>query len=324
MGIGVLGYKRRVSGEHRLKSLRGLVLLAGSVRQGQLGAAIGRPGCDLPLEQGVSILESWRREAARLAEVTGTGTLPIRVMLDRAAPEPVGVVRGGVAGVPVGVPDLVPVSVERDPFEYRGTGGVLRDVAVGYGDDELLLVANASQVLTEPFAELAEELARLGGDVGIVSHLDGTPSGIFLIRCGAVRGLPAAGFVDMKEQALPLIARAHSVRVLERRRPAALPTRTLSEYVSALRSHHTRLAGIVADDADPYAEDWESRFAIVEEGAVRHPEARVHDSVVLRGARVEAGAVVVQSLVCAGVDVRRGAMVTDSVMTVVGANGRRK
>jgi hypothetical protein len=140
-----------------------------------------------------------------------------------------------------------------------------------------------------------------------------------------VRGLPAAGFVDMKEQALPLIAKAHSVRVLERRRPAALPTRTLAEYVAALRSHHTRLAGIeVHDDADPYAEDWETRFAIAEAGAVLHPEARVHDSVVLRGGRVDAGAAIVQSLVCGGVEVRRGEMVTDTVLTRAAGNGRRK
>lgn len=325
MGIGVLGYERRVSGEQRFKSLRGLVLLAGSVRQGQLGAAIGRPVCDLPLEEGVSILEFWRREAAGLADGTSTGTLPIRVMLDRASPDPVGVMSVRGAGGPSDVPDLVPVSVERDPFEYRGTGGVLRDLAVGYSDDDLLLVANASQVLTEPFAELAEELGSLGGDVGFVSHLDGTPSGIFLVRCGVVRGLPAAGFVDLKEQALPLIARTHSVRVLERRRPAALPTRTVAEYIAALRSHHARLAGIaVHADGDPYAEDWDNRFAIAEAGAVLHPEARVHDSVVLRGGKVDAGAVVVQSLVCGGVEVRRGDMVADSVLTRAATNGRRK
>ena len=75
---------------------------------------------------------------------------------------------------------------------------------------------------------------------------------------------------------------------------------------------------------DPYAEDWDNRFAIAEAGAVVHPDARVHDSVVLRGGKLDAGAVVVQSLVCGGVEVRRGAMVADSVLTRAAANGKRK
>jgi mannose-1-phosphate guanylyltransferase len=316
MGIGVLGYKRKVvaSGESRAHALRGLVLLAGTVRPGHMGSLIGRPIFDLPLEQGGSILESWRRQAARLADLTAAGTLPIRIMLDRAAPDP----QASVAEDPA-----APVSVERDPFEYRGTGGVLRDLAVGYADDDLLLVANASQVLTEPFAELALELMSIGGDVGIVSHADGSPSGILLVRCGAVRELPAAGFVDMKEQALPMIARHHSVRVLERQRPTALPTRSLSEYVAALRAHHGRLAG-VAEESDPFAEDWETRFAIVEEGGWKHPNARMHDSVVLRGGRVETNAVVVQSLVCGGGEVRRGLMAVDAVVAPPAQKGRRR
>jgi mannose-1-phosphate guanylyltransferase len=319
MTIGVLGYTRKVAGDRRARSLRGLVLLAGSVRRAHMGSVIGRPVFDLPLEQGTTILDSWRREAGRLAETTGGGSLPIRIMLDRAAPEPSSSNLGATDndGVPV-----AQVTVERDPFEYRGTGGVLRDLAVGYYDDDLLLVANASQVLMGSFSDLAMELLALGGDVGIVSHLDGTPSGTLLVRCGALRDLPAAGFVDMKEQALPAIARTHAVRVLERQRPTALPTRNLSEYVAALRAHHARLAGL-PEEADPFAEDWESRFAIVEEGALKHPEARIHDSVVLRGGRLEAGAVVVQSLVCAGAEVRRGEMAVDSLVCPPVRNGQR-
>ena len=34
--------------------------------------------------------------------------------------------------------------VERDQSEYRGTGGVLRDLAQKYEPDDLILVANAS------------------------------------------------------------------------------------------------------------------------------------------------------------------------------------
>ena len=313
MNIGVLGYKRKVVGGNRVRMLRGLVLLAGSVRQGHLASLTGRPIFDLPLEQGVSILDSWRRETARLVEFTGGGSIPIRIMLDRVAPGP---------SRPLSEDAAAPVTIERDPFEYRGTGGVLRDLAVSYSDDDLLLVANASQVLMEPFADLTVELMSVGGDVGIVSHLDGTPSGILLVRCGALRELPPAGFVDMKEQALPIVAKKHGVRVLERQRPSALPTRNLAEYVAALRAHHARLAGNV-EETDPFAEDLEPRFAIVEDGGWKHAEARMHDSVVLSGGRLDAGAVAVQSVVCAGGEVRRGAMAVDTVVARLGRKGRR-
>ena len=50
---------------------------------------------------------------------------------------------------------------------------------------------------------------------------------------------------------------------------------------------------------DPLAEDWRPSFAIAEAGAEVDQTARVHDSVVLAGGVVEAGAVVVRSVVAA-------------------------
>jgi hypothetical protein len=73
----------------------------------------------------------------------------------------------------------------------------------------------------------------------------------------------------------------------------------LSDYVQTLRELHRR----EPDDqnvGDPLAEDWKPTFALSEPGASVDPTARVHDSVVLSGGVVEAGAVVVRSLVCGG------------------------
>ena len=73
--------------------------------------------------------------------------------------------------------------VERDLSEYRGTGGVLRDLAADYDDDDLILVCNAAQILLDPLAAIATALDRKIGDVTLVSHNDGTPSGVQLVAC---------------------------------------------------------------------------------------------------------------------------------------------
>jgi hypothetical protein len=195
------------------------------------------------------------------------------------------------------------VRAERDPSSLRGTGGLLRDLAENYDDDHYLLVASATQVLLEPLSALVGDLAKLGADVCVLSHADGTPSLLMLVRCGTLRWISPVGYVDLKEQALPEIARRFDVKVLDRPAPTGMPVWTREDYVEALRAHHLQRArGRKARDA--FAEDWEQRFSIVEEGACVHPEAVVHDSVVLRGARVEKGAVVVRSLVCPGEVVR--------------------
>jgi len=297
------------------QKLRAVVLLAGSVRQGRLGFQIGRPVFDLPLDQGQTILNYWRHETQGLASAVRHANLPVRILIDRTAPEPPPGSYGPATGA-------APVEVERDPLDFRGTGGVLRDLAARFADDDLLLVANAAQVLMEGLADLTLEMVATRGDVAIISHADGTPSGLLLVRCGALRELPQTGFIDMKEQALPMIAANHQVAVLERKHPSALPVLTLADYITAVRRHHQRRAG-KTHIAGPFAEDWESEFSIVEDGADVHSRARLHDSVVLRGGRVEIDAVLAHSVVCPGGVLRRGQMAVDALVTA-GGNGRQR
>jgi hypothetical protein len=299
-----------------LAKLRALVLLAGAVRPGRLGVSIGRPVFELPLERSQSILDHWRAEAATLGALSGGDAVAVRVMIDQAMPEPAVVSAPGSNG-------LAAVRIERDPFDYRGTGGVLHDLAGEYGDDDLLLVANAAQVLMEPLVGIVKDLAATGGDVSIISHLDGTASGMMLVRCGALRELPGEGFIDMKEQGLSAIAAGRSVMVVHREHPTALPVRTLLGYIEALRAHHRRLAGKAAT-AEPFAENWESAFAIVEEGALVEGSARLHESAVLRGGRVEANAVLVHSVVCPSGVLRRGKMTVDDFVAAGGSGRTRR
>jgi mannose-1-phosphate guanylyltransferase len=128
--------------------------------------------------------------------------------------------------------------------------------------------------------------------------------------------IPSIGYVDLKEQALPLIARKHRVQVIPRARPLALPLRTRADYIRALRWYHR--SPRVEPTTDPFEEDWRPVFALCEQGADVDPSARLHDSVVLAGGRVERGAMVVRSVVCAGGVVERNQTVVDRVVTAAG------
>jgi N-acetylglucosaminyldiphosphoundecaprenol N-acetyl-beta-D-mannosaminyltransferase len=300
-------------GERSLKKLRALVLLGGSVRPTALGLATGRSVLDLPLDDDGSVFTGWLDQAAELAQALGLDDLPVRVMVNQKSPEPNSADPRHYGAF----------RVERDLSEYRGTGGVLHDLAKDYADDDLILVANAAQILMDPLPTIAAALERTGGDVTVVSHEDGTPSGIMLVACKTLRQISEDGYVDMKEQALPQIAARFDVRVLPRRRPTGLPIRTLEDYIQALRYHHRRKGGKKAS-IDPLAEDWNPTFSLIEGGAQVDPAARVHDSVVLKGAVVEAGAVLVRAIVCPEGVLRRDKTAVETFVTAAAERRRRR
>lgn len=291
-----------------LNRLRAMVLLGGSVRSSALSDACGRSLLDLPLDSNGSIFNHWLAQAADLARHAGIEKLPVRVLVNRNAPEP-----SSAAPAYYGH-----FKVERDLSEYRGTGGVLRDLAADYADDDLVLICNAAQILLDPLVAIATALDKKTGDFTIVSHNDGSPSGVMLASCKTLRLIPETGFVDLKEQALAQIAKTYDVTVLHCRRPTGLPVRTMPDYVGAMRAYHHRQAG-TRQSSDPLSEDWMPAFAIVEGGAVVDPRAHVHDAIVLKGAVVEAGAVVVRSIICPGGVVKKDRHAVDQMVCVADA-----
>jgi exopolysaccharide biosynthesis WecB/TagA/CpsF family protein len=286
-----------------LQQVKAVVLLGGSVRPSRLTAAIERSILDLPLEDGRSILSHWQEQVGELRRMVGVGSLPIRVVVDQSSIEPVALEEEGA----------VTVIVERDLSAYRGTGGLLRDLSAEYDDDDVLVVANAAQALMLPLTDLVRSMAELSGDVCLISHADGTPSGLMLIRCKALRKLSQSGYIDMKEQALPAIAKDFKVNHLYQTAVTGLPIRTLEEYVTALQRRYRLSQGKPVPN-DPFAEDRRPTFAIVEKDAEIHADARVHDSIILKGAIVEAGAMVVRSIVCPGGTLAAGETVIDSLV----------
>ncbi len=286
-----------------LKRLKAIILLGGKMRESPLSMAIGRSRLDLPLDESGTILNHWLSQSAELARRVNLENLIVRVTVDQTSHEPK-TIDPRFAHM---------VRVERDQSSFRGTGGLIADIAADYGDDDLLLVGNAHQVLLDPLWAIAAALDHKTGEFTLISHRDGTASGLMLLACRTVRAISRIGYVDLKEQALPTIAKTHDVRVVHCRQPTGLPLFTLADYIVSLQQHYRRRERRRAR-TNPLNEDFNRHFSIVEDGATVAPDAYLHDAVVLRGATVEPGAAAIRSLICPTAVLRRGRLVSDQLV----------
>lgn len=305
--------ERRGEWQSPLRRLRALVLLGGAVRRSSFVEALRRPVATLPLGAKFGVMDLWRSQARRLVSLMDGDRLAVRVVSNDLAATTVPETTEGDGDVDV--------RFEADPQEFRGTGGVLSDIARDYADDDWILVSSAAQVLLEPLddlaCELAEEAAATEGrdpaSVVFFASVEGAASSLFLVRCGALRLISRVGFVDFKEQALPRIAAQTGVRVIVRDRTAALGIRTFEDYTRAIALDFQKLSS-GREESGPFAERWRTAASVVEAGGEVHSAARLHDSVVLKGGVVEEGAIVVRSVVCEGGRVPAGQVVVDTLV----------
>lgn len=255
----------------------------------------------LPVGPEEAISDRWLTHLERAGAAFHWSHKPVRVMVDSGLTVPLN-------RVPA---DSLKVSVEQDPSSFRGTGGLLSDIAAQYDEQASILMGYGSQLVV---SDLAAALARVDerpADVTIFCLENGLPCGLILIRCGVLKGLNPVGYVDLNEQALPEIASRHDVRVIRLPRPLTYPVRTLPSYIHALRQDRRLAAG----DDTPWAERWQATFGLIEPGAQVHESVVLHDSVVLAGAQVEQGAVLVRSVVGPGAVVRGGEPVVDRIVS---------
>ena len=283
------------TGQSILERITEVVLLAGTVRPMSLHQQLGRSGMDLPVDKSRSILNHWQDHITHLAQSLEREFLNTRVMIDWTATAPISAWEKSKSSM----------SIERDPLELRGTGGVLHDLAKRHGDNDYLLVISANQLLFEPLDQLVKDMANMGGDVQLVSYEDGTPAGVTLCRCGTLRDIAPIGFVDLKEQALPVISRHHRTLVLYRKKADVQPLRNISDYIGGLR----RMFGI-----DTTNNVTSPTFNLIEEGASVDPTASLREAVVLRGAKIEKGAVVARSLVTSNAHIKAGQIYVDQII----------
>jgi NDP-sugar pyrophosphorylase family protein len=209
------------------------------------------------------------------------------------------------------------VGIERDPVEFRGTGGVLRDLSQEYDDNQYLLVAHANQLLLRPMTWCVERLLETQGEVRVLAGPRQVPGGMFLFKCGCLRGISKSGYVDMKEQAIPSIAAKYRAQVVLADQMPCHSIRRWKDYLSCVRSQQANGQAQGQEDV-LQREDWQPLFRLTEKGANVSASANVHDSVVLAGGQVQDGATVVRSLIGPGGVVRRGEVVVDRLVT---ANG---
>lgn len=283
----------RISNEH--PAISDVLLLAGGVRPKGFRAQLGRSVLDLPVSGDRRLMDVWREEIGRLSEHFDLDGGGVRVLIDGVSLPPRGRSASSFG---------YDVRVERDSRAYRGTGGVLKDACRDTRDDAYVLVMHASQLMCQPLGPLVERLMACGADVSFPIEPSGEAGGVFLVRAGCLAALPDVGFVDFKEQAIPVIAKRHKVRVAELDAASSLPIRSLHDYVHAVRHDHVRRGG-----------DAGQGVALVEAGARVSETARLHDSVVLAGGRVEAGAILAGSLVTSGGVVRQGRRVVHGLVT---------
>ncbi|MBV8781235.1 MAG: WecB/TagA/CpsF family glycosyltransferase, partial [Phycisphaerae bacterium] len=289
-------------------NIAAFVLLGGTLRPTPFLAAIRRSVLDMPIQDGRRLLAHWQHQAAELAKSENIEQLTMRVLVDHDSTMPAAAAKYGHCDV----------SIERDGARFRGTGGLLRDLAEAYDDDEFLLVANGAQLLTQPLAELVRQLRETEADVSFIAHQDGTPSSVMLIRCATLRSISKNGYVDLKEQALPAIASEFSVVHVDHARPTCLSLRSHKDYLAALRWWHFNHAMQSHEqrNADSVNGSVFSSFCIVEPGASVDPTACLQDCVVLRGARIGPGAVAVRSLFCAGGTLHADETAVDQVVSI--------
>ncbi len=160
------------------------MLLGGTVRPTGLTGAIDRSVLELPITTGRSLLDLWCDQTSQLARMVGR-KLIVRVLIDKDVQPP-----KSVADHP-----QIDLQMQRDPFELRGTGGILKDATADLTDNDYILIAAANQVVSEPLARVAESLAALGGDVAVIAHEEGQPSNIMLLRHGVLKDIPDIGFL---------------------------------------------------------------------------------------------------------------------------------
>lgn len=286
---------RQAIGSEADRRFDAMLLLAGGIASSPLSRAVKRSPLQLPVGPQSTVLSQWCEQTS--ARSFGSN-LPVRLLIDKPSN---GLHPEKVEGV----------SICMDQSEFRGAGGALVDAASELPEQSWVLAAPAAQIMLRPLSQLVSELTRdSSAEVILAANRDGTPGTLLLARVSVLRRIPAVGFVDLKEQALPLLAKYTTVRVHRFRSPIACSIRTPVEYLRAISLHH--------------AASRQGSFALVEPGASTSPHALLRDSVVLTGAQIPPRCVLVRCLVCAGATLTAGQTYVDQTLASAHGVSRRR
>ncbi len=270
------------------------IVLAGGLRPSRLIEQCGCATLDLDLCGGRRVLDLW---TDLIAEVLGKDA-PILVVPSASCP----------------VPDLTHSKARLvvETGDYRGPAGVVRDAVSQIEGDGPVLVVEAARAVTGSLRGLLQTHHARKALATVGRNPDASPAGIYVLQREAIEMVPGRGFMDLKEQLLPKIREVGTVEVVDLDAPGALPLRTRRQFLDAA-SWISR--GIGAESATgiwwtPASGAWSE----IAENARVEPDAQIVDSVVMRGARIGAGALVARSIVCPGCVVAPQDRVVDGVV----------
>lgn len=290
-------------------------MLAGSLRPSPLRAELDESVLRMPLRADYCLLDGWLEA---LSGVEPSAELRIVVtdlrdidtlngMLARPS-------RRQGAGRKIGV--------IREPNAWRGTAGLVRDLAEGLPPEALVAVLEAGCL---PVAPLREVLSAISADCGgvIVAGRDREPAGISVFRRAALDRVSRIGYSDMKEQFIPALHQQEFKIALVERDDPVLRIRDRRSYLQVIANCHD-----VTENASVNGErkvDASARLigpCVIERGGSVDAGAIVHESVVMSGARIEAGAVVSRSVIGRGVVVEAGERVIERILSPVAVGAR--
>ncbi len=281
--------------------LAACIVLAGGLRPSPLASATRRSVLDLWLTPHHTVLDCW---LDRFAEIAAGMPAPIRVAHDSILPPPCPSAR---------LRDRV--IIERDPQAIRGPVGVVADLCTAYAPNQHVVVVEAARYLSASLQPMLLEHVERQADISVAANPDGSPAGIYVIRCGALDLVPAAGFMDLKEQWLcKAVDAALNVRVHWFPGPGALALRTCRQFLAAARVANDALGGPIARGS--------GGLRVICPGVLIGPGATVVDSIVMPGAIVGANAVVARSLLCPHARVEQEADVVEAVVVATARAGQ--
>lgn len=275
------------------------VLLAGAIKPSPLVEAAGFSTLDFLVDQNETLLDAWGR---RLLEMG-------------IEAENVVAVHGANVPSPTATPGTIAMRLRRERDHLRGPAGAVRDAAENLEGHEAILIAEAKRHPGVTLAPLFQKWMASDADIVIARNPGGAPAGLYIARTELLDLAPKRGFMDLKEQWLGrAVEQGAKAVVVDLPAPGTMPVRILPQYLRVALG----AGGFDAFSTGVLERDIRRR-ALVSAGASVDPSADLVDAVVMEGASVGAGALVVRSVICPGARVEPGGEVVDAVMTENGS-----
>lgn len=285
------------------------ILLAGGLTQSPLSRQMASAVLDVPIAHERRLLHLWIERIREL--VNGEQEPPpVRIAVSHAGPVP----------KLAGLCQSENIECRHDQVRYRGPAGVVRDIAWTGIDDGVVFIGEASRYIGASLCGMLQAFRAARADILVAQNSDGAPAGAYLIRRGVLRTIPSSGFVDLKEQWLgQLRERGSEVRVWTLPEPGSFTIRDRADVLRAWR-HQAVLLDHHRIRTDKRA--LSSRGPVADSVLGRIHRMRtlptIIDSVVMPGAVVEPGAIVVRSIVCSGGIVPTGSTIVEQVVMPTG------